>query len=226
MRSETPAKSITIENTRLEHAQQVYDTVRLAYGMRLDQPCATCVNAEAVQDQLERFPEGQFVAVYHGPEGEEVVGMAATMRIHRPPTMKPRDWMDQIGSTGIANHKPDGVWLYGVEMAVRPAFRRQGTGTALYKARFELVRRLNLQGWYAGGMLMGYHRYQDQMMPREYGEKVIRREIVDPTVTMQMNRGFEAWEVIENYLPEAHAGNAAVLIVWENPDYREEPNEE
>jgi GNAT superfamily N-acetyltransferase len=226
MNSETPARPITIENTRLEHAQGVYDTVRLAYGMRLDQPCRSCVNVEAVQDQLQRFPEGQFVAVHHSPEGDDVVGMAATMRIHRPPTMKPRDWMDQIGTTGILNHKPDGVWLYGVEMAVRPAFRRQGIGTALYEARFELVKRLNLHGWYAGGMLMGYYRYRDQLTPREYGEKVIQREIVDPTVTMQMNRGFEGWEVIEDYLPEPNAGNAAVLIVWKNPAYTEESHEE
>jgi hypothetical protein len=108
-----------------------------------------------------------------------------------------------------------------VEMAVRPEYRRNGIGTALYKARFNLVRRLNLKGWYAGGMLMGYYRYQDRMSPREYGERVIRGEIVDPTVTMQMNRGFTPIKVIENYLDEAPAGDAAVLIVWHNPDYQE-----
>ena len=68
---------------------------------------------------------------------------------------------------------------------------------------------------------MGYYRYRDQMTPREYGEKVIGRELIDPTVTMQMNRGFRGVQVIENYLEEPSAGNAAVLIVWDNPDYQE-----
>lgn len=214
--------NITIENTRLEHGEQVYDTVRLAYETPLDEECDQCINAQAVKEQLERFPEGQFVAIHHRPAGDLVVGMASTMRINRPPTELPHKWMDQIGTMGITNHIPDGEWLYGVEMSVRPAYRRRGIGTALYEARFDLVRRLNLRGWYAGGMLMGYHNYADHMTQREYGEKVIRREITDPTVTMQMNRGFEGRAVIEDYLDEELAGDAAVLIVWENPDYEEQ----
>ncbi len=219
MAPEVKFEDIVIRNTRLEDGPGVYDTVRLAYGMTLDEECDTCISAEAVKEQLERFPEGQFVAVYQ-PENL-VVGEASTMRITYPPTKKPREWMEEIGSIGISKHDPHGEWLYGVEMTVRPDFRRKGVGTALYQARFNLVKRLNLKGWYAGGMLMGYHRYRDQMTPAEYGEKVIKREIIDPTVTMQMNRGFEAWGVIENYLDEPDAGDCAVHIVWKNPEYQE-----
>jgi len=210
--------NFTIANTQPDHGQGVYDTVRLAYGMSLDIPCPDCIGPEDVLEQLERFPEGQFVALYDG----EVIGMASTMRTNYLPTNIPLKWMEQIGSQGIANHVPDGGWLYGVEMSVRPQYHRHGVGTALYEARFDLVRRLNLRGWYAGGMLMGYHRYADKMTPTEYGDKVIRREIIDPTVTMQMNRGFEGWQVIENYLDEEDAGDAAVLIVWKNPNYKDE----
>lgn len=211
---------IRIMNTQLEHAQGVYDTVRLAYGVPLDEECDECISPQAVKAQLERFPEGQFVALYQENGVDTVVGIASTMRLYRPPTEHPLSWMDAIGSMGIANHIPDGEWLYGVEMSVRPAFRKRGIGTALYQARFDLVKRLNLRGWYAGGMLMGYERYEEALTPLEYGQKVIAREIIDPTVTMQMNRGFEGREVIENYLDEPDAGDAAVLIVWENPDYQ------
>ncbi len=214
-------RRITIENTQPQHRQGVYDTVRLAYEVPLDVDCPDCINPTDVDEQLVRFPEGQFVAVYGDGADELVVGIASTMRISRPPTEPPRSWEDEIGAKGIVNHNPNGEWLYGVEMAVRPDFRRQGVGTVLYQARFDLVKHLNLKGWYAGGMLMGYYRYQDSLTPKEYGEKVISRDIVDPTVTMQMNRGFEAWSVIENYLSEPDAGDAAVHIVWLNPDYRE-----
>lgn len=211
---------IIINNTQPEHAQGVYDTVRLAYGVGLDEDCEECSNPNAVGEQIERFPDGQFVALHRENEVETVVGIAATMRVHYPPTEKPHTWLDAIGSFGIANHISDGEWLYGVEMSVRPSFRKRGIGTALYQARFALVKHLNLRGWYAGGMLMGYRRYQDTLTPREYGEKVIQGDIIDPTVTMQMNRGFEGRAVIEDYLDEPEAGNAAVLIVWENPDYK------
>lgn len=213
----------TIRNTQLTDGDGVYDTVRLAYDMTLDEHCEDCLSADDVREQLQRFPQGQFVAVVPGSDGDDlVVGIASTMRVSRPPTDPPRPWMTEIGSTGIANHVPDGDWLYGVEMAVRPSYRRQGIGTALYEARFDLVRRLNLCGWYAGGMLMGYHRYADSLSAREYGDRVMRREITDPTVTMQMNRGFKPVQVIEDYLDEPEAGNAAILIIWENPDYRED----
>lgn len=220
MTSEFTLDDIVIRNTRSEDGQGVYDTVRLAYGMTLHEECDVCISPQAVTEQLARFPKGQFVAVF-SPEDEDLVaGMASTMRLSDPPKLPLPAWMDEIGTMGIANHVPDGEWLYGVEMAVRPNFRRRGIGTALYLARFELVKQLKLRGWYAGGMLMGYHRYRDQMSVREYGEKVVRRELVDPTVTMQMNRGFEAWGVCEDYLDEPEAGNAAVLIVWKNPEYQ------
>lgn len=210
---------ITIVNTKPEHGDGVNETIRSAFLVENDDPCDECMDEDAIREQLTRFPEGQFVALY---EEKTVVGIAATMRTSYPPTEKPRDWMIAIGGLGIPNHEPDGDWLYGVEMAVHRGYQRQGIGSALYQARFDLVKRLKLKGWYAGGMLMGYQRYKDELTPKEYGEKVIAREIDDPTVTMQMNRGFEGWSVIEDYLDEPPAGDAAVLIVWKNPELKDE----
>jgi GNAT superfamily N-acetyltransferase len=124
-----------------------------------------------------------------------------------------------IGGVTLNHHDPLGEWLYGVDFAVDPNYRQHGIGTRMYQTRFELVKRLNLRGFYAGGMLMGYHRYQQQMTVREYGEKVIRGELEDPTVTMQMRRGFKAHSVIEQYVHYPQAGHAAVLIEWANPHY-------
>ena len=210
-------KEIVVTNTRPEHAQGVYDTVRLAYGVPLSEECPTCVNADDVRRALQWFPEGQFVAL----DGDLVVGMAATMRTHYRPDQPPKRWMEAIGGTDVRNHEPEGDWLYGAEMAVRPDYRKRGIGTKLYEARFNLVRRLGLRGWYAGGVLMGYYRYADQMDSTEYARKVIDGELRDPTVSMQLHRGFQAWGIIENYLYEPEAGNTAVLIVWPNPDFQE-----
>src|SRR5690606_23448611 len=71
-----------------------------------------------------------------------------------------------------------------------------------------------------GGMLMGYHRYRGLMTPREYGQRVIAGEIEDPTVSMQLRRGFEPRAIVENYYPEWKAGHAAVLLVYQPPRAR------
>lgn len=77
--------AVTIMNTLPRHGQGVYDVVRLAYGVPLHEECAGCINTSDVMEQLQRFPEGQFVAVYHDGDKEQVVGMASTMRTSYPP---------------------------------------------------------------------------------------------------------------------------------------------
>lgn len=217
---------VIITNTRSDHAVGASETVRLAYNVSLDEECPACLSPEDVRAQIKCFPEGQFVALAQPEDDEEelVVGTAATMRVSRPPTEPPLSWMEQIGTLGIARHEAQGEWLYGVEMAVRPSFRRRGIGRALYQARFELVKRLNLRGWYAGGALIGYQRYRSRMSIQEYAEKVQRNELIDPTVTMQMHRGFQACGIIEDYMPQPESNNAAMLIVWHNPNYQAEPD--
>ncbi len=207
---------VRIINAREEHGAGVAACVRAAYGVPEGDPGHWCITAADLHQQLQRFPEGQFVA---SEEGGGVIGYASTMRLSRPPDLPPLAWLTAIGDMGIAAHEPSGAWLYGVEMVVRPEWRRRGVGTALYAARFALVRRLGLRGWYAGGMLMGYPDHADTLSPQEYGAAVKRGTLRDPTVTMQMNRGFQARGIIENYLPEEAPGNVAMLIVWENPEH-------
>lgn len=212
------SEHLSIRNTRIEDADEIKMTIQLAFNVPADEDCDDCMGREDVRSQLELFPDGQFVAVYNDGDGDKIVGTAHTMRVAKAPY--PGTWLGTIGDRGIKKHDPEGEWLYGVDMAVRPAYRRKGIGSALYQARFDFVKRLNLKGWYAGGMLMGYDAVRDEMSIEEYGQKVLTGEIIDSTVTMQKNRGFELREVIIDYMDEEQAGDSAVLIVWENPDYR------
>jgi hypothetical protein len=51
-----------------------------------------------------------------------------------------------------------------------------------------------------------------------YVEAVKAREIYDPTLTFQMDNGFEIRGVLHDYLRDAATDDASVLIVWENPE--------
>ena len=200
---------IRVTQARPEHGAGVAACVRAAYGVAPGAGDEWCIRSEDLRQQVQRFPEGQFVALQNE---QQVVGYASTMRVSRPPDQPPLKWIAAIGDMGIAAHEPDGAWLYGVEMTVRPEWQRRGVGAALYEARFALVRRLGLRGWYAGGMLIAYPEHAERLTPAEYAAAVQNRELRDPTVTMQMNRGFRALGLIDEYLP----GEPAMLIVWEN----------
>lgn len=213
----TPRRASTpfrIVRTRPRHADGVARVIRRAHGVGDDEPCASCATPEMVRRQIRRFPEGQFVAVSGEGDQERVLGAATLMRTDYPPSARPKKWLQMIGGLGLRAHDPDGRWLYGVEMAVDPAVQGQGVGSALYRRRLALVRELGLEGMYAGGMLKGYRRYRGRMSPREYADRVRRGEIEDPTVTMQLHRGFLAAGVIEDYEDDPASGNCAMLIVW------------
>lgn len=213
---------IVIMNSRPFHARYAAETMRRAYGVFADADCGDCFKTEDFLAHIERFPEGQFASMrISGPGAGCANGFAVTMRAARPPSAPILPWLEAIGDLQLSAHQPDGAWLYGVEMAVHPLYRRKGIASSLYKARFRLVKELNLRGWYAVGMLMGYQDYADKMSVIEYGKRVIAGEIKDPTVSLQLKRGFRAQGVVTDYCDEPAAGDAGVLIVWDNPDYEE-----
>jgi GNAT superfamily N-acetyltransferase len=214
---------VVIMNTKPWHTSSVCISLRKAYGVGRGDECSDCFTEDDILAHIERFPNGQFAAQrISGPNAGNCVGMAVTMRTARPPTMPILPWLDAIGDLQLSAHEPDGDWLYGVEMAVHPLYQGQGIGAGLYQARFQMARQMNLRGWYAVGMLMGYKQRAADMDVIAYGEQVIAGEILDPTVTMQMNRGFVPKRVVTDYVDEPAAGDAGVLIVWENPGYESE----
>lgn len=213
-------KHISITNAKPYQAQEIADLMWYAYtGNRNYQDRDEySVDGADLAALIRRFPQGQFIAI--DDETGEIVGAAITLLTRRTPDQTPLPWIDAIGGLNGSAHDPQGEWMYGYEFVVNPDYRKHGIGTQLYEARFRFIESQNLRGYYAGGMLMGYHRYRNLMSPFDYGQKVMRREIIDPTVTMQMNRGFRAVQVIEEYLDEEPAGNTAILIVWDNQSYR------
>ena len=211
---------VVIMNTKPWHCDDVAYTFRETYAIPQHEECDDCFTADDIQAHIDCFPEGQFIAMrISGPSAGHAIAMASTTRTSRPPTDPILPWLEAIGGLRLGKHEDNGEWLYGVEMAVYPMYQRHGIGTGLYEARFQLTRRLNLRGWYAVGMLMGYQRYADNMGVAEYGERVITREIKDPTVSLQIKLGFRPIRVVPDYCDEPAAGDAGVLIVWENPDY-------
>jgi GNAT superfamily N-acetyltransferase len=207
--------TIPIVNTRPEHTGQIYDVGRMGYGVPLDEDCWDCITAEDVLNHIRLFPEGQFVAL----DGDHVAGYMCSLLTSRPPDDEPETWFEAVGDKGFNAHDPDGDWLYLGDFAVQPGYRRRGIGTGLYNALFDLIRRRNWRGMYAGAMFKDYTQHSDQMTLEAYADKVRSGEIYDTTVSMQMKRGCQVLGLIEGYTEQAETNDTSILIVWHNPDY-------
>ncbi len=116
---------------------------------------------------------------------------------------------------------PEAPWYYGTDIVVRPEYRRRGIGKELYDLRKGICRKLNLAGIVAGGVLPGYADQKDVMSADEYIIEVKAGRLYDPTLTFQLENGFDAPCALADYIKDPAVNDWASLIVWHNPDYRE-----
>ena len=171
-----------------------------------------------LRGQLQKFPEGQFVAVYEG----KVVGYCATFRIPERFAFQPHDWMEITGSGFASRHEVDGDWLYGMEVFVDPFMRGSRIGQRLYSERKNLCIRLGLKGIVFGGRLPGLARRWRKVGSAEaYVDQVKEKKITDRVLSFQLRNGFEVLGVLANYLPaDRESKGYAAHLVWRNPKYR------
>jgi hypothetical protein len=67
-------------------------------------------------------------------------------------------------------------------------------------------------------MIPGFADHKHELTAREYVDAVVRGDLVDPTLTMQLSNDFEALGVISEYVDDATTNGWASFIVWFNPD--------
>ncbi len=174
---------------------------------------------EQLAGHLERFPQGQFVAVDR--RSGLIVGMCSGLIIDWDHYEADMDWSRFTDGGLYTNHNPvTGSTLYGADVMVRPGMQGHGIGKRLYQAgRFGLARQLGLRRILAGSRLRGYHRYKDQMTPQEYTEAVVQGRFNDPTLSFQLSQGFHVLEVVGHYFEgDPESGGWAAVIEWLNDE--------
>lgn len=119
----------------------------------------------------------------------------------------------------MSGDNPEGIWYYGTDIVVRPDYRRRGIGKELYEMRKQMCKDLNLAGIVAGGVIPGFADHKEDMTADEYIAKVTEGELYDPTLTFQLENGFDAPCALANYISDPAVDNFASLIVWHNPDF-------
>ena len=169
-------------------------------------------HAPELVELAEIFPEGNFVALDRG----EPIGMGLGVLIDFD-FDNPQHELINVASN--EHHEMGKPWYYGTDISVYPEYRGRGVGRQLYELRKTVVRDLNKAGIVAGGMLPGYAEHFGAMSADDYIDKVRSGELYDPTLTFQIENGFEAVCALADYIDDPSVGNNSVLIVWHNPDY-------
>ena len=206
-----PVSKLTYVPLAVEHAEAL-EELELAVFASISPD--DLYNADELRVLAETFPEGNFVVLDDG----RPVGMGLGILVEFDFAHTSHALVDITGENGVEHHSIDHPWYYGTDISVYPEYRGRGIGRRLYELRKDCVRRLGKRGIVAGGVIPGYADHIDTMSAQAYIDKVVAGELYDPTLTFQLENGFEARGVIPGYLDDPTVGNNSVLIVWENPD--------
>ncbi len=179
---------------------------------------------EQIASHIAHFPEGALAAVaFNGEHAGELVGSATCTRLRIDPAAPGHTWAHAADDGWIRTCDPQGETLYGIDIAVRPAWRGRGVARALYGARFALVERLGLQRFLAGSRISGYHRHRD-LTPEAYVAQVIAGQLIDPVITPQLRAGLKPVGLVRGYLPDVEAADCALLMEWRPSQRTDKPD--
>jgi predicted amidohydrolase/GNAT superfamily N-acetyltransferase len=169
---------------------------------------------------LNIFPEGQVVMKVNN----QIAGCALSIIVDYSGFGDKHTYKEISGNYTFGTHTPDGDILYGIDIFIKPEFRGLRLGRRLYDYRKELCERLNLKGIVFGGRIPEYHKIADKYSPKQYIDKVRRKEINDPVLNFQISNDFYPSKVMKGYLEgDIASGEYAVLLKWDNI-YYEKPS--
>lgn len=162
------------------------------------------------------FPEGQVVIKVDG----EIAGCALSLIVDYDKIDNQHTYDDITSDPNFKIHDSDGDVLYGIDVFIQPNFRGLRLGRRLYDYRKELCENLNLKSIVFGGRMPNYHLHSDKLSPKQYIEKVKRKEIEDPVLNFQISNDFHPVRVLKGYLEgDKASGEFAVLMEWDNIYY-------
>jgi len=172
-----------------------------------------------IESLISRFPEGQVVIKVNN----EIAGCALSIIVDYSKIDRVHTYEEITGNFTFNTHTPNGDMLYGIDIFIKPEFRGLRLGRRLYDYRKELCEKLNLKGVAFGGRIPNYHLYSDTLTPKQYIDKVRKKEIHDPVFNFQISNDFHPAKILKNYLEGDDMSNDyAVLLEWDNIYYEKE----
>ena len=202
-------ENITLTYLTVEDYHQLREAMTIAYP-NMQNP--HWKEAE-IKQLVKKFPEGQ-VAI---KVNDQIAGCALSIIVDYEKFNHQHTYKEVTGNYKFTTHKPDGDMLYGIDIFILPEYRGLRLGRRLYDYRKELCENLNLKGVAFGGRIPNYHKYAQELTPKQYIEKVRHKEIQDPVLDFQMSNDFHPKLILKNYLEGDKASkDYAVLLEWSN----------
>jgi len=208
-------ENIELQFLTINDYQELKDTMIQAYSNMPD----SYWKESHIQSLIDKFPEGQVIIKINN----QIAGCALSIIVDYDQFDDLHTYKDLTGNYTFDTHNERGDVLYGIDVFIKSEYRGLRLGRRLYDYRKELCEKLNLRGIAFGGRIPNYCKYAETLSPKEYIEKVKRKEIYDPVLNFQISNDFHPSKILKGYLEGDEASNEfAVLLEWDNIYYEKQ----
>lgn len=208
----TKIEGIELTYLTMRDYEELKEAMIIAYS-QLEEPYWEKYHLEKL---ISIFPEGQVVI----KADDVLAGCALSIIVDQEAGEQDHTYTEITADYTFSTHDPEGEVLYGIDIFIKPEFRGLRLGRRLYDYRKELCEKLNLKSIVFGGRIPNYHKYENELSPKQYIEKVRLKEINDPVLNFQLSNDFHPTRIIKNYLEGDEASKEyAVLLEWDNIYY-------
>jgi len=175
MESMPRINKVTVRSLQIEDYSLLSQSFRRTYTNGSDE----FWSREQIEKLIKIFPEGQIVTV----ADKKIVGCALSIIVDYDKVKNDHTYDSVTGHETFNTHNPNGNILYGIEVFIHPDYRGLRLARRMYEYRKELCEKLNLKAIMFGGRIPNYHKYSDELRPKEYIQKVRKKEIFDSVLT-------------------------------------------
>jgi predicted N-acetyltransferase YhbS len=206
---------ITVRNAVIGDIPQIIEVEKDAWGED------GAASLDVFQSRMDVFPEGVFVA----QDNNKLIGVGVLEIVDFDFDKDSFDWY-RITDNGYLkkSHKNNGKYLYGVDLSVRPDYRRLGVGINLIENGLKVALTRGLEKFFLGSRIPDFHKYRDKMTAEDYvfaKDQSGRDIILDPELKFYIRSYYGSAtrikKIIPNYFNDPASLNYGVLIEWNNP---------
>lgn len=176
-------------------------------------------NHEQLASRIKVFPQGNIIAIYDG----RIVGYVAFEYVDDITNHSAFTWADITDNGMIINsHKPDGKYLYGINLSVHNSMRGQHLSLDLFLKVWANIILNNKKGTFLGSRIpcfMSYKKRNPGISAEEYVSLKRMGHAYDPELRLYEKDGLKPIKVLPDYFPDPPSLNYGVLVYRNNPFY-------
>jgi predicted N-acetyltransferase YhbS len=210
--------NITIRTYQPDDYAAVLEVFSDAYA-GIDDNFASFEDMEALRLH---YPDSQLVAY---DSNGQIAGLILSLFCRYDYFFEKTPKMQEIyNPDNFEKNTQNGDSLFALEILVKSSHQRQGVGKLLNQKLSEVLVQKNLKAFIGVSRLSGYSKLADTISAETYIQKVVAKEITDPSLSYNCSNQMLPVRVVPDYYPQdtASAGFGA-LVIQKNPAYQSFP---